>query len=106
MFNYRLVPDAVMLGLDWPDNQPTDTVTGNVRAGVNGTNGNPTRRFLGRPIAAVNWQVVIFVDKPEDVLDDLDVQQLNDIELGMSTTFATRESNQQPHAADCVRADF
>lgn len=106
LFNYRLVPDAVMLGLDWPDNQPTDTVTGNVQAGVNGANGDPTRRFLGRPIAAVNWKVVIFTGSPDGSLSDLDVQQLSDIELEMSTTFATRESNQQPQPADCVRADF
>ncbi len=101
LFTYRLMPDAVMLGLDWPSNQPTDTVTGIVQAAVNGTGSDPTNRFLGRPVAA-NWQVVMYTG-PSPALD---IDQLEDIELELSTTFATRESNQAPSLRDCVRADY
>ena len=103
LFTYRILPDAVMQGLDWPDNQPTDIVKGIVQAGVNGASGEPTRAFLGRPVAS-NWQVLIYTGAPNGPAPFLNVQQLNDIELLFSTTFATRGSSNPPLPRDCVRA--
>ena len=103
VFNYRLMPNAVMLGLDWSTNQPTDAVPAALHAGVNGSNIDATNRFEGRPVGAA-WQVVIYYDNAGEG-GSLDVQQLDDIELLFSTTFATRFGG-RPNAADCVRSDF
>ncbi len=108
LFGYRLLPDAVLLGLDWPSNQPTDERTEVVNAFVNdGPDGFSTPGFLGRPVASVEWRVVIFLDSPDNILPDMDIQQLKDIELRFSTTFASRDGTQPPPMLqECIRADF
>ena len=52
------------------------------------------------------WQVVIYAASPDGILPDLDLQQLNDIELKISTTYATRSTNSIPSPSQCVRVDF
>ncbi|MFN8443574.1 MAG: hypothetical protein U0175_22540 [Caldilineaceae bacterium] len=111
LFDYRLIPPAAMLGLEFPSNQPTDLVTGIFNADINGAKGNgspgfSTPAFLGRPLASNGWQVVINAGSPNGILPDLDLQQLTDIELKISTTYASRNNNSQPTSAQCVRADF
>lgn len=111
LFDYRLIPPAALLGLDFPNKQPTDVVVGAFNGDINGTHaattpGYSTPAFLGRPLAAENWQVVINAGSPDGILPDLDLQKLTDIELEISTTYATRPSNSQPDPASCVRIDF
>jgi len=72
----------------------------------NGTPGYSTPAFLGRPLASNGWQVVINAGSPNGILPDLDLQQLTDIELKISTTYASRSVNSQPQLAQCVRVDF
>ncbi|MCB0095782.1 MAG: hypothetical protein KDE46_08690, partial [Caldilineaceae bacterium] len=89
----------------------TDLVTGLFSADINGAKGNSTPgfstpAFLGRPLASNGWEVVINAGSPNGLLPDMDLQQLTDIELKISTTYATRSSNSQPSSAQCVRADF
>jgi hypothetical protein len=105
LFAYRLMPSAVMLGLDWPSNQPTDTVLGVLTANVNGANGTNTPQFLRRPVAA-NWQVTITTGSPDNIIADLDLSKVTDIVLKFSTTRATRTSGTPPRPAECVRTDF
>jgi len=110
-FDYRLIPPAVMLGLDFPNQQSSDVVSGAFSGDINGAHGNgvagfSTGAFLGRPLASNGWQVVIYAASPDGILPDLDLQQLNDIELKISTTYATRPNNTQPQPAQCVRIDF
>jgi hypothetical protein len=111
LFDYRLIPPAALLGLDFPNKQPTDVVVGAFNGDINGghaatTPGYSTPAFLGRPLAAESWQVVINAGSPDGILPDLNLQQLTDIELEISTTYATRSSNSQPDPASCVRIDF
>jgi hypothetical protein len=106
-----LIPPAALLGLDFPNKQPTDVVVGAFNGDINGghaatTPGYSTPAFLGRPLAAESWQVVINAGSPDGILPDLNLQQLTDIELEISTTYATRSSNSQPDPASCVRIDF
>jgi len=111
LFDYRLIPPAPLLGLEFPLGQPTDLVTGVFNGDINGvhTNSTPgysTPAFLGRPLASNGWQVVINGGSPNGILPDLDLQQLTDIELKVSTTYASRSANTQPTPAQCVRADY
>jgi len=111
LFDYRLIPPAALLGLDFPNQQPTDVVSGAFNGDINGTHatGTPgynTPAFLGRPLGAERWQVVINAGSPDGILPDLNLQLLTDIELEISTTYATRSSNTRPDPASCVRIDF
>ncbi len=111
LFDYRLIPPAALLGLDFPSNQPTDVVAGAFSGDINGKHGNTTPgystpAFLGRPLAANEWQVVINAGSPDGILPDLNLQQMTDIELKISTTYGTRASNVQPQPSQCVRIDF
>jgi hypothetical protein len=111
LFDYRLIPPAALLGLEYPNNQPTDVVAGAFNGDINGQNGNTTPgystpAFLGRPLAANEWQVVISAGSPNGLLSDLDLQKLTDIELKISTTYGTRASNTLPQPSQCVRVDF
>jgi len=111
LLDYRLIPPAALLGLDFPTNQPTDVVAGAFSGDINGkhsntTPGYSTPAFLGRPLAANGWQVVINAGSPDGILPDLDLQKLTDIELKISTTYGTRASNSLPQPSQCVRVDF
>ena len=111
LFDYRLIPPAALLGLDFPNNQPTDVVAGAFNGDINGKHGSTTPgystpAFLGRPLAANEWQVVISAGSPDGILADLDLQQLSDVELKISTTYGTRASNTRPQPSQCVRIDF
>lgn len=111
LFDYRLIPPAALMGLEFPFGQPTDQVTGVFNGDINGVHGNETPgystpAFLGRPLASNGWQVVINAGSPNGILPDLDLQQLTDIELKVSTTYASRSSNTLPSASQCVRADY
>ncbi len=110
-FDYRLISPAALLGLEFPNNQPTDVVAGAFNGDINGNHGNTTPgystpAFLGRPLAANEWQVVVSAGSPDGILLDLDLQQLTDIELKISTTYGTRASNNLPQPSQCVRVDF
>ncbi|MCX6047967.1 MAG: hypothetical protein NT075_22940 [Chloroflexi bacterium] len=111
LFDYRLIPPAALLGLEFPFGQPTDLVTGVFNGDINAAHGNSipgysTPAFLGRPLASNGWQVVVNAGSPNGILPDLNLQQLNDIELKISTTYASRSANIQPPASQCVRADY
>jgi hypothetical protein len=111
LFDYRLIPPAALLGLEYPNNQPTDVVAGAFNGDINGQHGNTTPgystpAFLGRPLAANEWQVVISAGSPNGLLSDLDLQKLTDVELKISTTYGTRASNTLPQPSQCVRVDF
>ncbi len=111
LFDYRLIPPASLLGLEFPSGQPTDLVTGVFNGDVNGAKGNSapgfsTPAFLGRPLASNGWEVVINAGSPNGILPDMDLQQLDDIELKISTTYASRSVNSQPQPSQCVRVDF
>lgn len=110
-FEYRLIAPAVLMGYEFPSGQPTDLVSGIFRGDVNGAHGNSmpgysTPAFLGRPLASNGWHVVVNAGSPDGILPDMDLQQLTDIELKVSTTYATRSSNTEPTPSQCVRADF
>jgi hypothetical protein len=105
IFDYRLIAPAVLLGLEWPQNQPAEEVSAVFRAGVNGANGERTSGFRGRSVSATAWQVQVFAGRPQIDLPDMDLQQLTDVELTFSTTYATR-SPSNPDPRDCVRIDF
>lgn len=111
LFDYRLIPPAALLGLEFPSNQPTDVVTGIFNGDINAAHGNSapgysTPAFLGRPLASNGWRVVINAGSPNGILPDMDLQQLNDIELKISTTYASRSVNSQPQPSQCVRVDY
>jgi hypothetical protein len=111
LFDYRLIPPAALLGLEFSSAQPTEVVTGIFNGDVNAAHGNgtpgySTPAFLGRPLASNGWQVVINAGSPNGILPDMDLQQLTDIELKISTTYASRSVNSQPQLAQCVRVDF
>ncbi len=105
IFEYRLIHPASLAGQEWPANQPAEAATTDFKASVNGVNGERTAAFLGRPVSATNWQVQLFAGAPETGLPDMDLQQLKDIELILSTTRASRQPG-LPQFSDCVRADF
>lgn len=111
LFDYRLIPPAALLGLEYPANQPTDAIAGTFNGDVNGqhentTPGYSTPAFLGRPLAANEWQVVVSAGSPNGILPDMDLQLLTDVELKISTTYGTRASNTMPQPSQCVRVDY
>ncbi len=105
IFEYRLISPAALAGQEWPSNQPAESATALFRASVNGANGVNTPGFLGRPVSSSAWQVEVRAGAPEVGLLPLDLQQLTDVELNFSTTFASRAAG-NPDPRDCVRADF
>lgn len=110
VFDYRLMPPAVLLGLEWPSNQPPEQVTAVFKGNVNTANpwtanGFRTASFLGRPVSATDWQVLIFAGAPMSGMSEMDLQQLTDIELNFSTTYASRSPG-PPAAGDCTRIDY
>ena len=105
IFDYRLIPPAVLLGLEWPSNQPPESTGAVFKGHVNGANGERTSAFLGRAVSATDWQVIVFAGSPQAGLPDLDLQQLTDIELHFSTTYASRNPG-APNPANCARIDF
>ena len=66
MYTYRLMPVAVMLGLEWPSTQPAEVVAGAPQASVNGTGGVATNAFLGRPVSASSWRLVVDAASPNE----------------------------------------
>src|SRR5262249_9158753 len=97
-FTNGLFHPRALRGFEFPNNQPTDVVAGAFNGDINGKHGNTTPgystpAFLGRPLAANEWQAVINAGSPDGILSDLDLQQLTDIELKISTTYGTRASN-------------
>ena len=105
IFDYRLIPPAVLLGLEWPSNQPPESTGAVFKGHVNGANGERTSALLGRAVSATDWQVIVFAGSPQAGLPDMDLQQLTDIELHFSTTYASRNPG-APNPANCVRIDF
>ena len=110
LFDYRLIPPALLLGLDYPKNQPTDEAIGSFRGDINnqqpsGTAGYSTAAFLVRPVAANEWRVTLFAGRPQVGLPDMNLQQLTDIELEISTTYASRARG-TPAPSECVRIDY
>ncbi|MEZ4674346.1 MAG: hypothetical protein R2932_08900 [Caldilineaceae bacterium] len=111
LFDYRLISPAALLGLEFPNNQPTDVVAGAFNGDINDkhaadTPGYSTPAFLGRPLAGNSWQIVISAGSPDGILPDLNLQRLTDIEVEISTTYGTRATNSEPDPAACVRIDF
>ncbi|MCB0127618.1 MAG: hypothetical protein KDE58_35385, partial [Caldilineaceae bacterium] len=111
LFDYRLISPAALLGLEFPNNQPTDVVAGAFNGDINDkhaadTPGYSTPAFLGRPLAGNSWQIVISAGSPDGILPDLNLQRLTDIEIEISTTYGTRATNSEPDPAACVRIDF
>ena len=109
-FDYWLVAPAAMLGLEFPKGQPNDVVLGTFQGDVNGRHGNATPgystpAFLGRPLASNGWQVEIKAGAPDNRLPDMDLLQLNDVELKISTVYASRVPT-PPTQSDCLRSDF
>ncbi len=109
-FDYKLMPPAILLNLDWPSNQLPGQVPAVLNANVNGghpwtENGYRTAAFLGRPVSATDWQVLIKAGAPKSGMIDMDLQQLKDIELRFSTTHASRSPG-PPKPSDCNRIDF
>ncbi|MCO6449628.1 MAG: hypothetical protein J5I90_02455 [Caldilineales bacterium] len=110
VFDYRLMPPAVLLGLEWPSNQPPEQATAVFKGNVNAVhdwteNGYRTPAFLGRPVSATGWQVMLFAGAPQAGMKDMDLQQLTDIELNFSTTYASRTPG-SPQPSDCTRIDY
>lgn len=105
IFDYRLISPAILLGLEWPSNQPPESTVAVFRTYINGAGGERTSAFLGRAVSATDWQVIVFAGSPQAGLPDMDLQQLTDIELHFSTTYASRNPG-NPNPADCIRIDF
>ena len=104
VLDYRLIHPAALLGLEWPSNQPAESTTADFKASVNSAGGERTPAFMGRPVSATEWQVQVFAGAPELGLAELDLQQLTDVELSVSTTRASRTPG-EPRPSDCVRVD-
>ena len=96
---------AALLGMEWPEGQPSDVATSIFDAEVNGANGTRTAAFLGRPVSSTDWSVIVFAGAPEIGLPDMDLQQLEDIELIFDSTRASRNPG-VPDPAECIRIDY
>lgn len=109
-FDYRLVAPAALLGLEWPENQSPEVATAVWRANVNGVhdygeNGFRASEFLGRAVSATEWELLLFAGAPETGMSDMDLQQLTDIQLLFSTTYASR-APEPPVPSECTRIDW
>jgi hypothetical protein len=99
-----------LLGQEWPVDQPAESATAVFRADINGLHGfsepgYQTSAFLGRPVSATDWQMLVYAGAPAAGLPDLNLQQLTDIELNFSTTYASRQPS-TPQPSECTRIDY
>jgi hypothetical protein len=109
-FDYRLIAPSAMLGWEWASNQSPESAVATLNANINEAhayteNGFRTSDFYGRSVSATNWEVVIFSGAPELGLSDMDLQQLTDIELNFSMTYASRTPG-EPQLSECTRIDW
>jgi hypothetical protein len=109
-FDYRLLAPAALLGLEWASNQDPEAATAVWNANVNEThtyseNGFRTPTFLGRAASSTGWQVLLYSGAPVSGLPNMDLQQLTDIELIFSTTYASRTPG-TPQPSECTRIDW
>jgi hypothetical protein len=109
-FDYRLIAPAALLGLEWPAGQDPEVATAVWRANVNGLhdyteNGFRASEFLGRTVSSTDWELLVFAGAPEAGMADMDLQQLTDIELIFSTTYASRQPG-EPEPSECTRIDW
>jgi hypothetical protein len=106
IFEYQMVHPAALLGLEWPEGQPSDVANSTFRASINdNTSGTRTSAFLGRPVSATNWEILVFAGSPDGGLPAMDLAQLEDIELIFDSYHATRAAT-LPDPEDCVRIDY
>jgi len=110
IFDYRLIAPTVMLGQEWASNQPPEVATASFNANVNGAhayteNGFRTSAFLGRGASSTDWQVMVFSGAPALNLSDMNLQQLTDIEINFSITYASRTPG-EPQLSECTRIDW
>lgn len=110
IFDYRLIAPSMLLGQEWPQNQPPDATTATFNANVNGAhayteNGFRAEAFLGRGASATDWEVLVFAAAPAYGLSDMNLQQLTDLELKLSITYASRTPG-TPGPTDCTRIDW
>lgn len=105
IFEYRLISPAALLGQYWPSNQNPEAATSVFNASINNAGGQSTPAFLARPLSATDWQVTVYSGAPTAGYPDMDLQQLDDIQLNFSTTYASRTPG-DPQPQDCVRVDF
>jgi hypothetical protein len=109
-FDYRLLAPAALLGLEWASNQDPEAATAVWNANVNAThdyteNGFRTPTFLSRAVSSTDWEVLMYSGAPVAGMPDMDLQQLTDIELIFSTTYASREPG-DPQPSECTRIDW
>lgn len=109
-FDYHLLAPAYLLGLEWASNQNPEAATAVWNANVNEAhpyteNGFRTPTFLGRAASSTDWEVLVYSGAPAAGMIDMDLQQLTDIELIFSTTYASREPG-DPEPSECTRIDW
>ena len=109
-FDYRLLAPATLLGLEWASNQDPEAATAVWNANVNAAhayteNGFRTPTFLGRAASTTDWEALVYSGAPAAGMIDMDLQQLTDIELIFSTTYASREPG-DPQPSECTRIDW
>jgi hypothetical protein len=110
IFDYRLIAPAALLGLEWAQNQDPEAATASFLANVNEEhdyteNGFRAPEFNGRAVSSTEWEIVIYAGSPDGFLPDMDLEQLTDIELIFSTTYASREPG-EPELSECTRIDW
>jgi hypothetical protein len=109
-FDYRLMAPAALLGLEWASNQDPEAATAVWNANANEEhayteNGFRTPTFLGRAASTTDWEVLLYSGAPVAGMVDMDLQQLTDIELIFSTTYASRTPG-DPQLSECTRIDW
>jgi hypothetical protein len=98
------------LGLEWAQNQDPETMTASYLANVNGAHayteaGFRAPEFSGRAVSSTDWELMVFAGSPAIGLPDMDLQELTDIELILSTTYASRQPG-DPELSECTRIDW
>jgi hypothetical protein len=109
-FDYKLIAPAFLLGLEWASNQDPEVATASFMANVNGTHpytesGFRAPEFMGRAVSSTDWEVWVYSGAPEVGLGDMHLDQLTDIELIFSTTYASRTPG-EPQLSECTRIDW
>jgi hypothetical protein len=109
-FDYKLIAPAFLLGLEWASNQDPEVATASFKANVNGTHAYTepafsAPEFRGRAVSSTGWEVVVYAGAPEIGMADMDLQELADIELIFSTTYASRTPG-TPDLSECTRIDW
>jgi hypothetical protein len=110
IFDYRLIAPAALLGLEWAQNQDPETATASFLANVNeehayAENGFRAPEFMGRAVSSTAWEILVYAGAPQAGLPDMDLEQLTDIELIFSTTYASRSPG-EPELSECTRIDW